>query len=150
MAIVFDTHRAVKSLEQAGISEPAAEALISTIRVVIKNMVTKTDLKNAVEGLNGRIDNTNERITGLDKSLNASIGGVDKSLTARIGGVEKTTNASIDGLKNSTNARIDALEKNIDVRFESFGKAMTIRMGMLFYSAVALAAALYALWGKPL
>ncbi len=70
---------------------------------------------------------------------------MDASITSK-----NSTNASIDGLKNTLNARFDGLEKFIDACFDKLLKTLTINMALLFYSTVALAAALFALWGRPL
>ncbi len=114
--IAIDTHEAIKSLELAGLSESAAEALIATIRVVIKNMVTKTDLQAAVQGLNGRIDTTNERITGLKNAMDERF----------------------DGLKNTLNARIDGLETNMNTRMELLKRSIVIQLGGIMCTAVGV------------
>ncbi len=165
-SIAIDTHRAVKSLEQAGISEPAAEAVITTIRVVIDNMVTKTDLKNAVQGLNGRLDTTNERITGLKNVMDERSDGLKNAMDERFDGFKNamderfdglknalngridttnerigTTNASIDGLKNTLNARIDGFEKNMDTRMELLKRSMVIQLGGIMCTAIGVVVA---------
>ncbi len=54
MAVAFDTHRAVKTLEAAGTSTPEAEALVQIIGAAINGeRVTKADVEEIGRGLEG-------------------------------------------------------------------------------------------------
>ncbi len=54
MAVAFDTHRAVKTLEAAGTSTPKAEALVQIIGAAINGeRVTKADVEEIGRGLEG-------------------------------------------------------------------------------------------------
>ena len=54
MAVAFDTHRAVKTLEAAGTSTPEAEALVQIIGAAINGeRITKADVEEIGRGLEG-------------------------------------------------------------------------------------------------
>ena len=54
--IQFDTLEAARNLKAAGLAEPHAEAIVTTMsRAVSENMVTKADLKAELSSLEQRI-----------------------------------------------------------------------------------------------
>ena len=51
MATVFDTHAAVKRLQEAGADERLAEAVVATVTVAVGEPVTRADLDAALAPL---------------------------------------------------------------------------------------------------
>jgi hypothetical protein len=55
-AIPFDTYKAVSSLQKRGLSKDAAEGITDLLKDVTENnLVTKDDLKNAVQTLDSKM-----------------------------------------------------------------------------------------------
>ena len=75
---VFDTHRAVKDLEEAGFPEAQAEALVEIVGAAVgENAATKADLDAMEQRVNARIDaveqRTESRFAALESKLDAEI-----------------------------------------------------------------------------
>ena len=56
----FDTHAAVKRLQEAGADERLAEAVVATVHVAVGEPVTRTDLDAALAPLATKADVANE------------------------------------------------------------------------------------------
>ena len=68
MATVFDTHAAVKRLQEAGADERLAEAVVATVTVAVGEPVTRADLDAALAPLATKADVANE-FKGLYRHL---------------------------------------------------------------------------------
>ena len=85
---VFDTHRAVKDLEEAGFPEAQAEALVEIVGAAVgENAATKADLD-----------------------------AMEQRLTAKFAAQKQDTDARIDALEQRMDSRIDALEQRMEAQ----------------------------------
>ena len=64
VALLFDTHKAVKDLQEAGFDEPQAEALVSTVgTAIVGNVATKQDVLDTRNDLRSGMQAMELRIT---------------------------------------------------------------------------------------
>ena len=98
-AVTFDTHKAVKTLKNAGLEYSQAEAVVETINQAVNETVATK------EGL----DNTNRALGDLKENM-ATKEGLDN--TNRALGDLKKNMATKEGLDN-TNRALDDLKKNM-------------------------------------
>ena len=102
---VFDTHRAVKDLEEAGFPEAQAEALVEIVGAAVgENAATKADLDAMEQRLTAKFD-------------------------ARIDAVEQRLDSRIDALEQRMEARSADQENRLTIRFLLI---MLPSMGLLF------------------
>ena len=67
---IFDTHRAVKDLEEAGFEESQAEAVVGMMSNAIgENVATRSDLQGMEANLQSDIVNLEDRMTARMESL---------------------------------------------------------------------------------
>ena len=76
--LAFDTHKAVKTLTEAGAAEPLAEAMVATIGVAMgENIATKADVADLGKELRQEMANLGKDLRKdmqvLEKKLEASI-----------------------------------------------------------------------------
>ena len=89
---VFDTHRAVKDLEEAGFPEAQAEALVEIVGAVVREtVVTKGDLDAMEQRLTARFD-------------------------AKFDTFERRMEGGFDAFGKRMDARFDAFERRITIR----------------------------------
>ncbi len=63
-ALLFDTHKAVKELQEAGFDEAQAEAVVATVgTAIIGNVATKQDVTDARNDLRSEMQAMELRIT---------------------------------------------------------------------------------------
>ncbi len=78
---VFDTHKAVKYLTQAGADEPLAEAVVTTIGIAMgEHMATKADLKDFEQNPAAHMDLVADRLI-------ARLDLFERRMTIRLGGL---------------------------------------------------------------
>ena len=99
-AVTFDTHKAVKTLKNAGLEYSQAEAVVETINQAVNETVATK------EGL----DNTNRALGDLKENM-ATKEGLDN--TNRALGDLKENMATKEGLDN-TNRALDDLKKTVE------------------------------------
>ena len=88
---VFDTHRAVKDLEEAGFPEAQAEALVEIVGAAVgENAATKADLD-----------------------------AMEQRLTARFGGFGRRMGDGFDGFGRRMDARFDDFEHKLESGFRA-------------------------------
>ncbi|MBP2196373.1 hypothetical protein [Pantoea cypripedii] len=83
---MMNTHKAYKSLQQAGVEERQAEVLVEIFaEMQQEHSLTKADLAQAMEGvvqgqqaLNQRVDRLEERVELFENNVNARFEQVDK------------------------------------------------------------------------
>ena len=81
---VFDTHRAVKDLEQAGFPEAQAEALVEIVGAAVgENAATKSDLDAQEQRLNSRIDAVEHKLNAEIRAVRADMRNMEQRLTLR-------------------------------------------------------------------
>jgi hypothetical protein len=94
MAVVFDTHKQHKSLVEAGLSEPQAEAITGMAAAVLsvvatkadlESFATKADLKLVEAKFETKFDAIDKRFEDFNKSLNRMNAVMIGQLTATIG-----------------------------------------------------------------
>ena len=125
---VFDTHRAVKDLEEAGFPEAQAEALVEIVGLAVgENAATKGDLDAMERRLEakftarfGALENKTEaRFTALEQQTEARFTALEQQMEIRFAAQEDKFNARIDALEGKLNARIDALEHKLDAEIRA-------------------------------
>ena len=63
-ALLFDTHKAVKELQEAGFDEAQAEAVVATVgTAIVGNVATKQDVTDARNDLRSEMQAMELRIT---------------------------------------------------------------------------------------
>ena len=83
---MMNTHKAYKSLQQAGVDERQAEVLVEIFaEMQQEHALTKADLSQAMEGvvkgqqsLNTRVDRLEDRVDQFEKNVNERFEKVDK------------------------------------------------------------------------
>ena len=80
-ALLFDTHKAVKDLQEAGFDEAQAEAVVATVgTAIIGNVATKQDV---VEARNA----SKSDIQTLGGDLSSEMQAMELRITLRMGGL---------------------------------------------------------------
>ncbi len=80
-ALLFDTHKAVKDLQEAGFDEAQAEAVVATVgTAIIGNVATKQDV---VEARNA----SKSDIQTLGSGLRSEMQAMELRITLRMGGL---------------------------------------------------------------
>ena len=135
-SLAFDTHKAVKALTQAGVTEPLAEAVVATVGDALgKHAATKDDIAGVKKDMESMEQRLNVRIDGLEQRLNVRIDGLEQSLNVRIDGLEQSLNVRIENSEQRLIANMDILKQN-----------MTIRLGTMVAAGVGVLAALMTLF----
>ena len=116
---VFDTHRAVKDLEEAGFPEAQAEALVEIVGLAVgENAATKGDLD------------------AMEQRIAARFEAQEKQNEIRFAAQEEKFNARIDALESKQNADIRAVRadmRNMEWRITlKFVAILLPSMGLLF------------------
>ena len=116
---VFDTHRAVKDLEEAGFPEAQAEALVEIVGLAVgENAATKGDLD------------------AMERRIVARFEAQEKQNEIRFAAQEEKFNARIDALESKLNAEIRAVRadmRNMEWRITlKFVAILLPSMGLLF------------------
>ena len=77
----FDTHRAVKMLQQAGAEEPLAEAVVATIgTAVTANVASKADVKELGRELSEEISEVKRELSGRMDGFERDMGDIRKEM----------------------------------------------------------------------
>ena len=80
-ALLFDTHKAVKELQEAGFDESQAEAVVATVgTAIVGNVATKQDV---VEARNA----SKSDIQTLGSGLRSEMQAMELRITLRMGGL---------------------------------------------------------------
>ena len=110
---VFDTHRAVKDLEEAGFPEAQAEALVEIVGLAVgENAATKGDL----DAMEQRLE---AKFTAFEQKMEIRFAAAEQQMEIRFAAQEEKFNARIDALESKLNARIDALEHKLDAEIRA-------------------------------
>ena len=111
---IFDTHQAVKDLEEAGFEESQAEAVVGMMsRAIGENVATRSDLQ------------------GMETNLQSDIVNQEGRITARM-----------ESLEERMTARMESLEERMTARMESLEHRMTIKLGAFVFAGAGAVVAL--------
>ncbi len=109
--LAFDTHKAVKVLQDAGADEHLAEAVVNTIGSAMgENIATKVDIAELKAEIAELEAATKADIAELKASTQADIAELKASTQADIAELKASTQADIAELKASTQADIAELK----------------------------------------
>ena len=128
-SLAFDTHKAVKTLTEAGATMPLAEAVVTAIGTATgDHLATKTDLGGLRKDIKGDMDALRKDFDGLRKDVKVDMGALRKDFDGLRKDFEvhrKATKADMEGLRKDLNVRIDSLEQGMTVRMDKSDQAMT-------------------------
>ncbi len=131
-ALFFDTHRAVKSLEEAGFEESQAEAVVEMVGSAVgENVATSSDLRSFEERSTVRMDAFEERIT-------ARMDAFEEQATARMDAFEERITARMDAFEQRIEARLEAYEGRTRAEMRSLEQRMTIKLGAMVFAGVGI------------
>ena len=127
---VFDTHRAVKDLEEAGFPEAQAEALVEIVGLAVgENAATKGDL----DAMEQRLE---AKFTAFEQKMEIRFAAAEQQMEIRFAAQEEKFNARIDALESKLNAEIRAVRadmRNMEWRITlKFVAILLPSMGLLF------------------
>ena len=131
---VFDTHRAVKDLEEAGFPEAQAEALVEIVGLAVgENAATKGDLDAMEQRLEAKFT---ARFGALENKTESRFTAMEQQMEIRFAAQEEKFNARIDALESKLNAEIRAVRadmRNMEWRITlKFVAILLPSMGLLF------------------
>ena len=76
-ALLFDTHKAVKDLQEAGFDEAQAEAVVATVgTAIIGNVATKQDLADARMATKQDISDLRSEMQAMELRITLRMGGL--------------------------------------------------------------------------
>ena len=127
---VFDTHRAVKDLEEAGFPEAQAEALVEIVGLAVgENAATKGDL----DAMEQRLE---AKFTAFEQKMEIRFAAAEQQMEIRFAAQEEKFNARIDALEHKLDAEIRAVRadlRNMEWRITlKFVAILLPSMGLLF------------------
>jgi len=131
---VFDTHRAVKDLEEAGFPEAQAEALVEIVGLAVgENAATKGDLDAMERRLEAKFT---AQISALENKTEARFTAMEQQMELRFAAQEEKFNARLDALEHKLDAEIRAVRadlRNMEWRITlKFVAILLPSMGLLF------------------
>lgn len=86
---IFDTHRAVKDLEEAGFEESQAEAVVGMMSSAIgENVATRSDLQGMQTNLQAEFQPIRSDIVSLEDRMTARMESLEDRMTARMESLE--------------------------------------------------------------
>jgi len=87
---MMNTHKALKALQLAGVSDQQAEAMVEIYTEMQQdNALSRADLMKAGEGITGSIKELDVRLTGDIRELDIRLTGAIKDLDVRLSGAIK-------------------------------------------------------------
>ena len=119
--LAFDTHKAVKTLTEAGAAEPLAEAMVATIGVAMgENIATKADvadlgkelrqemadLRRGVEDLRREMTDLRRDMTDLGEELRQEMAGLGEELRREMADLGKDLRKDMQVLEKKLEASI--------------------------------------------
>ncbi|QGY27922.1 hypothetical protein [Pantoea cypripedii] len=145
---MMNTHKAYKSLQQAGVEERQAEVLVEIFaEMQQEHSLTKVDLAQAMEGvvqgqqaLNQRVDRLEERVDLFEKNVNERFDLIEKNIDSRFALVDKRFE-KIDARFDKTDTQIHTM--NLDIIGIKKELQWLKRIMMAATCAIVLAASKY-------
>ncbi len=115
--LLFDTHRAVKSLEEAGFEESQAEAVVEMFSGAVgENLATKADLKV------------------LEQAIRSDLQTMEQATKTDLQTMEQAIRSDLQALEQATKADLQALEQTLGAELKSLELRMTIKLGGLVFA----------------
>ena len=115
-SLLFDTHKAVKELQEAGFDEAQAEAVVATVgTAIIGNVATKHDVDALGSELRSEIQATNQEVSSLRSEIQTNV----------------ATKQEVSDMRSDLRSEMQAMELRI-----------TLRMGGLIAAGIGLMIAL--------
>ena len=128
----FDTHKAVKDLQEAGFDETQAEALVATVgTAIVGNVATKYDIMEA------RNESKSET-----QALRAEIQAQGSELRAEIQAQGSELRAEMQTQGSELRAEMQAQGSELRAEMQAMELRITLRMGGLIIAGVGLIVAL--------
>ena len=126
--IAFDTHTYVKRLVAAGMPEAQAEVQAEALtEVMLAQLPTKEDLRQAVAELT-------EKIEGVRSELTGKIEGIRAELTGKIEGIRAELTGKIEGVRTELRGEMREMELRLRAHIES-----ELRKQMIWYFTMQVA-----------
>ncbi len=118
VTLAFDTHKAVKALQEAGAAEPLAEAVVATVgEAVGENVTTKADLAEVKAALEADI-------AEVKAALEADIATARAELKADLAEVKAALEADIATARAESKTDIAAVREEMAKGFQGVYKFM--------------------------
>lgn len=77
--LIFDTHKAVNSLEEAGFEESQAEAVVEMVSGAVgENVATKSDLQTFEQRMDAQFE-------AFEQRIDAKLGSLEQRMTIKLG-----------------------------------------------------------------
>lgn len=142
-ALFFDTHRAVKSLEEAGFEESQAEAVVEMVRSAIgDNVATSSDLRSSEQQSAVRMDAFEEQATArmdtFEERFTARMDTFEQNVTARMDAFEERIETRLNAFEQQMVSEIKALEARTRAEMKSLEQRMTIKLGAMVFAGVGI------------
>jgi len=111
--VTFDTHKFVKTLEEAGVSEPQAEAFSMAVQQSHEaaDLATKSDLREYESTIRGDLEKLETGLRHEMGELRHEIRDLRKDMDARF--------ASLDGQFAGVDAKLEKLELRMTIKLGS-------------------------------
>ena len=143
----FDTHKAVKDLQEAGFEEAQAEAVVATVgAAIVGNVATRHDVIEARNDLRAEMQTLDsERKTDIQKlgnDLRAEMQTLDSERRADIQKLGSDLRAEMQTLDSERRADIQKLGSDLRDEMQAMELRITLRMGGLIIAGVGLIVAL--------
>ena len=120
---VFDTHRAVKDLEEAGFPEAQAEALVEIVGAAVgENAATKADLDAMEQRLTARFD---AKFAAQKQDTDARFEAMEQRTAARFAALESKLDAEIRAVRSD----MRSMEQRLTLKFIAI---LLPSLGLLF------------------
>ena len=145
-ALIFDTHRAVKNLEEAGFEESQAEAVVDMVGSAVgENVATSSDLR-------AFSDSTTIRLDGFEQRIESRLDAFEQHIESRMDAFEQRIESRLDGFEQ----RMDAFEQRMMANFlaseernraeiKSLEHRMTIKLGAMVFAGTGVIIAVMAI-----
>ena len=140
---VFDTHRAVKDLEEAGFPEAQAEALVEIVGAAVgENAATKADLDAMEQRLTARFEakfaaqkqDTDSRFEAMEQRMDARFAALEQLMAAQFAAQKQDTDARFEAMEQ----RMEAQEQRLNARSADQENRLTIRFLLIMLPSMGL------------
>jgi predicted nucleic acid-binding Zn-ribbon protein len=125
----MDTLAISRRLREAGLEQPAAEAITSAIRdAVDSHAASKADLDLLAERIERRIDTS---ISAVERRLDASASETDGRLNALDSKIDRATSAldsKIDRATSALDSKIDSATSTLNSKIDSATSALELKL----------------------
>ena len=134
--LLKDARQAVKRLQEGGVPEKQAHAIVDLFVDADEQIATKKGLDDLDLKIDEVEQRLNARIDGVEERLNARIDGVEERLDARIDGVEERLDGRIDEVENRLSQQMEVQEERLTRKIQE-SETRLLRWGMGSFAALA-------------